>query len=253
MRQAGSLCYPERIIESKSARGRISPLKAMNTIPIRPLLTIKLATLAALALVMLLLNGCHWVGVRGNGKVTTENRPVANFTKVEADGAFTINWIPGPASLRITTDSNLFEYIRTDVSNDRLRIEWIKPLKGTRGIKVEVASPSLTRVTLNGAVRLTASNLSGPEFYLDANGATKAMLTGNVNAMSGELNGASKLEAESLVTRAMELSISGAGKAEVNATEVLKVSISGAGKVTYAGNPTVSKEINGAGSIRRRD
>jgi len=225
----------------------------MNTIPIRPLLTLKLATLAALALVMLLLSGCRWVGVRGNGTVTTENRPVPNFTKVEADGAFTIKWTPGPASLKITTDSNLLEYIRTDVSDDALRIEWVKPLKGTRGIKVEVASPPLTRVSLNGAVRLTASNLSGPEFYLEANGATKAMLSGNVNAMSGEMNGASKLEAESLVTRAMELSISGAGKAEVNATEVLKVSISGAGKVRYSGNPTVSKEINGAGSIRKRD
>ena len=225
----------------------------MNTIPIRPLLTLKLTTLAALALVMLFLNGCHWVGVRGNGHVTTESRPVQNFTKVEADGAFTINWTPGPTSLKITTDSNLFEYIRTDLSDDRLRLEWVKPLKGTKGIKVEITSPSLARVTLNGAVRLTATNLSGPEFYLDANGATKAVLTGNVNAMSGELNGASKLEAESLVTRAMELSISGAGKAEVNATEVLKVSISGAGKVTYVGNPTVSKEINGAGSIRKRD
>jgi carbon monoxide dehydrogenase subunit G len=225
----------------------------MNTIPIRPLLTLKLATLAALALVMLLLNGCHWVGVHGNGKVTTDTRVVANFTKMEADGAFTINWIPGPASLKITTDSNLLEYIRTDVSDDRLRIEWIKPLKGTRGIKVEVTSPSLSRVTLNGAVKLTASNLSGPEFYLDANGATKATLTGNVNAMSGEMNGASKLEAEALVTRAMELSISGAGKASVNATEALKVSISGAGKVTYSGNPTVSKEINGAGSVRKRE
>lgn len=242
-----------QILESKSAHSRISLLKAMNTIPIRPLLTLKLATLASLAFVMLLLNGCHWVGVHGNGHVTTENRPVPNFTKVEADGAFTINWAPGPASLKITTDSNLLEYIRTDVSGERLRLEWIKPLKGTRGIKVEIATPSLTRVTLNGAVKLTASNLSGTEFYLDANGATKATLTGNVNAMSGELNGASNLEAESLITRAMELSISGAGKAKVNATDVLKVSISGAGKVIYSGNPTVSKEINGAGSIRKRD
>ena len=225
----------------------------MNTIPIRPLLTLKLATLAALALILLLLNGCHWVGVNGNGNIKTDSRSVGNFTILETDGAFTINWVPGPASLKITTDSNLLEYIRTDVSGDRLHIEWVKPLKGTHGIKIEIASPALTRVTLNGAVRLSATNLAGSEFYLDANGATKATLTGNVNAMSAELNGASKLEANGLVTRAMELSISGAGKAEVNATEVLKVSISGAGKVVYSGNPTVSKQISGAGSVRQRE
>ena len=225
----------------------------MNTIPIRPLLTLKLATLAALAFVMLMASGCHWVGVNGNGHITTESRPLGNITNLEADGAFTINWSPGPASLKITTDSNLMEYIRTDVSGERLHLEWVKPLKGTRGIKVDVSSPALRRTTLNGAVRLNASNLSGAEFYLEANGATRTVLTGNVNAMSGELNGASRLDAESLSTRAMELSISGAGKAEVNVTDALKVSISGAGKVTYSGNPEISKSISGAGSVHKRD
>ncbi|HMJ07276.1 MAG TPA: head GIN domain-containing protein [Chthoniobacterales bacterium] len=225
----------------------------MNTITIRPFAAVKLATLAALALALLLLNGCHWVGVHGNGNITTESRPISNFTKLQADGAFTINWTAGPAAMTIRTDSNLFEYIRTDVTDGRLRIDWVKPLKGTHGIKVEIASPALTKAEINGAVRLAASNLSGTEFYLEANGATRVTLSGNVNAMSGDMNGASRLDAEALVTRAMELSISGAGRAEVNASDVLKVSISGAGKVTYAGNPTISKEISGAGSVRKRE
>lgn len=225
----------------------------MNTIPIRPLLTLKLATLAALAFLMLLISGCHWVGLYGNGKITTESRVIGDITEMETDGAFTINWSSGAPSLKITTDSNLHDYIRTDVSGGRLHLEWIKPLKGTHGIKVDVASSSLQRVTLNGAVRLTATHLSGSEFYLEANGATRATLSGQVNAMSGELNGASRLDAKSLETRAMELSISGAGRADVDVTEALKVSISGAGKVTYSGNPAISKDISGAGSVQKRD
>ena len=225
----------------------------MNTIPVRPLLTLKLATLAALALLLLLLNGCHWVGLNGNGNIKTEDRKVTNFTRVEADGAFTINWESGPASLKVTTDSNLLEYIRTRVTDDGLRVEWVKPLKGTRGIKVEIASPTLTRVQLNGAVRMAATNLNGSEFYLEANGATRVSLNGKVNAMSGELNGASRLDAESLEARAMELSISGAGRADVNVRDALKVEISGAGRVTYSGDPRVSKEISGAGSVKKKE
>ncbi len=240
-------------LESKTLPDRISLSKAMNTIPVRPLLTLKLAFLASLAFLMLLMSGCHWVGVRGNGHVVTETRQVGNFSRLEADGAFTINWTNGPAKLSITTDENLFEYIRTNLSEDRLHLEWIKPLKGTHGIRVDVSSPSLSHATLNGAVKLTATNLAGPEFYLAGNGATRASLTGNVNAMSGELNGASKLDAEGLTARAMELSISGAGKADVNVSDALKVSISGAGKVTYAGNPKVSRDISGAGSVRKKD
>lgn len=225
----------------------------MNTITIRPFAAIKLLTLAVLALVLLLLNGCHWVGEKGNGKITTDTRPVTDFTRLEVDGAFTINWTRGPAALRITTDENLLQYIRTELNSDRLRIDWIKPLKGTRGIKIEIASPTLTKTTLNGAVRLTAADLSGTEFYLEANGASRIKLSGQVNAMSGEMNGASRLDAEGLATRAMEVTINGAGRAEVNASEVLKVEISGAGKVTYLGNPKVSQEINGAGKVRKRE
>lgn len=227
----------------------------MNTIPIRPFAAFKLATLAVLALLLLLLNACHWVGVEGNGRITTENRPVQDFTKVEADGAFEITWASAPAaSLTITTDENLMEYIRTRLSGETLRIEWIKPLRGTHGIKVNIATSRLTGAELNGAVRLVASNLAGPEFFLVANGATRVALNGTVNAMSAEMNGASRLDADALVTRAIELSINGAGRADVNASEALKVEISGAGKVTYVGEPkSIQREISGAGSIRKRD
>ena len=226
----------------------------MNTIPIRPFAAVKLVTLAVLALVLLLLNGCHWVGVKGNGEIVTDSRPLPAFTRIEADGAFEVKWTTGEPLLTITTDKNLLEYIRTNVSGDTLQIEWIKPLRGTRGIKINVTGPSLSHVELNGAVRFVGSNLSGPELYLEANGATRVALEGNVNALSAEMNGASRLDAESLITRAMELSISGAGRAEVHVTEVLRVEISGAGKVTYTGEPkTISRNISGAGSVRKRE
>lgn len=225
-----------------------------STIAIRPLATLKLATLALLALVLLFLNACHWVGLEGNGDVVNKDRAVGDFTKIEADGAFVVNWTAAATpKLSITTDSNLFDYLRTDISGETLHIEWVKPLRGTHGIKVNVSSPKLTNVVLNGAVRFNAANLSGPEFYLDATGATRVTLQGNVNALSGEMTGASRLDAESLVTRAMELNISGAGKAEVNVSDALKVTISGAGKVTYSGDPQVSRDISGAGSVRKRE
>ncbi len=194
----------------------------MKTITIRPFAAAKLLTLAALALVLLLLNACHWVGEEGNGNITTETRPIGDFSRLEADGAFTILWTTGPAALKITTDSNLHQHIKTTLSGDKLRLEWAKPLRGTRGIKIEIASAALQRASLNGAVRLTAAKMSGKEFYLEANGATRVNLSGNVNAVSGEMNGASRLDAKALQTRAMELSINGAGRADVNVSEALK-------------------------------
>jgi len=111
----------------------------------------------------------------------------------------------------------------------------------------------MSGVKLVGAVRFNGTNLTGKGFYLEASGATRVMADGNVGELLATMSGASRLEAEALKAEVVELSITGAGKANVSATKDLKVSISGAGKVTYSGDPTVERHISGAGSVRQRD
>ena len=61
-------------------------------------------------------------------------------------------------------------------------------------------------------------------------------------------------KARGLQARIVEISITGAGSAVVNASNTLRVAITGAGDVTYFGNPkTVERHISGAGSIRHKD
>jgi hypothetical protein len=220
----------------------------MNTIPIRPFAAVKLLTFAALAL-----GGCHITGIKGNGNVITETRTIPDFTSVEADGAFTITWSNAPAGLKITTDQNLLSHIETTMHGTKLRIHSRGQLRPTDGIKVTLASSALSGARLTGAVRLTATKLSGKGLYLEGTGATRVVADGTVEELMATMSGASKLEAESLQAETVELAISGAGKADVAASKVLKVSISGAGKVTYTGNPTIEKHISGAGSVRQRD
>jgi hypothetical protein len=220
----------------------------MSTIMIRPFLAAKLLTFAALTL-----GGCHLTGIRGNGHLVTENRPVQEFTSVEAEGAFDIEWIPGPPSCTIRTDENLLRHVETSMNGKKLMLEWHGQLHPTHGMKVKLSSASMNSARLTGAVRLSATRLSGKGFYLEGSGATRVTVEGVVNELMATMTGASKLDAESLQVKIAELSISGAGKAEVSASDVLKVAISGAGKVTYNGNPSIERHISGAGSIRKRD
>jgi Putative auto-transporter adhesin, head GIN domain len=220
----------------------------MSTITIRPFAALKLLTFAALCL-----GGCHWTGIRGNGHIVTEDRPVQDFTSVEAEGAFDIQWVSGPPSCTIKTDENLLRHVETSMSGGKLRLEWNGQLHPTHGMKVKLSSRSLSGARLTGAVRLTATRLTGNGFYLDGTGATRVTVDGAVDELMATLTGASKLDAEELRVRSALLSISGAGKAEVSASDTLKVAISGAGKVTYTGNPAIERQISGAGSIRKRD
>jgi hypothetical protein len=203
---------------------------------------------------VILVGGCHLPGIRGNGHIKTEERPLTAFTTVDASGAFEIEWENGPPALRITTDENLLQYIENDVSGDILHLHTREHVWPTHGIKVVISSSTRTGANMRGAVKLTVRQLSGPIFALEAKGASEVALDGSIDRLLVDMTGASQLAADRLQARTAEISTTGAGNADVAVSDTLKVVITGAGKVTYSGNPpTIKKQITGAGSIRRRD
>ena len=203
---------------------------------------------------VVLVVGCHLPGVRGNGQIKTDERPIATFANMDASGAFEIEWQNGPPVVRVTTDGNLLPYIENNVSEDTLHLRTRGHLWPTHGIKVVISSPTRTGGKIRGAVKLTVKQLSGPSFAVEAKGASQISLDGNVDRLLVDMTGASHLVADGLQAKSAEISTTGAGDAEVAVTDALNVVITGAGKVTYSGNPpTIKKQITGAGSIRHKD
>lgn len=203
---------------------------------------------------LVLLAGCHVGGIMGNGHVVTDTRTVSDFSEIEANGGFRIEWRNGPPSLTITTDQNLLQYITAENEDHRLRLHSRGNLWPSHHINIIISSTARSGAKLTGAAQLTANQLSGPNFAVESTGAAKVYLDGKVDDLITDMTGASKLEAASLQTRTAEISSTGASKAEVAVSESLKVSITGAGKVVYSGNPsTVEKHVSGAGSIRHKD
>jgi hypothetical protein len=210
-------------------------------------------TILFLAACLVIAAGCRWMGIRGNGHIKTDDRTVGAFAEIDAGGAFEIEWQNGSPALQISTDENLLRYVESDVSGDTLRLRTHEQIWPTHGIKVVISSPTRTAARIRGAVRLTAKQLTGPKFALEASGASRVSLDGNVNELLADMTGASRLDASGLQTKIAEISTTGAGDVEIAVAETLKVSITGAGKVSYSGNPTIEKHIVGAGSIRRRE
>ena len=72
---------------------------------------------------VLLFTGCgDWRGIRGNGRIKTESRPVSAFTRVDAGGYYKLEWHPGPPSFSLTTDENLLSHVRSSMQGDLLKI-----------------------------------------------------------------------------------------------------------------------------------
>lgn len=208
---------------------------------------------AALSLVIFCSAGCDWRGIRGNGKIKTESRTVTAFTLLEAGGFYDLEWQPGAPSLRITTDENLLPKIETEVRDNVLKIRTHDQIAPTDGIKIVITSESLGGARLSGAVKFAASQLSGDRFGLETSGASKVTLAGKVIRLLASLTGASRLSAERLLAQDVEISVTGAGRADIFASNSVQAAITGAGKVTYEGNPkTVNKKVTGAGKISAR-
>lgn len=197
--------------------------------------------------------GCSRPGIKGDGVLKTESRPISGFSALEATGGYKIEWSKGKPALTISTDQNLLPLIKTTVSGQTLQIDWEENLVPTRGIKIVLSSASLADVKLNGGISLTARQLSGSDLKLESNGASDISVDGSVTNLEVNLSGASRLNAKSLPTRNATLSLTGASFGDVTVTETLDASIAGAGVLTYSGNPkSVEKHVSGAGSIRPR-
>ena len=114
---------------------------------------------------------CRWLGVRGNGKIKTEQREISDFSELQAGGAFEIDWRSGPPSITLTTDENLLPYVESEVRDNQLRLHLRERVLPTKGLKVTISSSNRTGSKLTGASELIAHQLTGDSYALQTTGA----------------------------------------------------------------------------------
>ena len=163
-----------------------------------------------LAWCVVLVVGCHLPGIRGNGHIKTEERPVSAFVNLDAGGAFEIEWQNGSPALRITTDENLLPYVENNVSGDTLHLRTREHVWPTHGIKVVISSPTRAGGKIRGAVKLTVKQLRGAIFALESKGASEVVLDGSIDQLLVDMTGASQLSAAGLQAKTAEISTTGA-------------------------------------------
>jgi len=143
---------------------------------------------------MLALAGCSDT-LEGNGDVVTETRTVASFDAVDADNGVQVTItvdpaVTGDASLAVTTDSNLQEYLTTETSGTTLTVDTTRTggvtptgefhVTGTVAAITDISvdnGANLELVGVGAAATLTADNGA----QLDGNGFEVTTATVNVD------------------------------------------------------------------------
>ncbi len=214
------------------------------------------------------------------GAVPTEPVAVPAFRHLAIDGAADVTLVQGVATaVAVEGPDRVVQAVTFDVRNDTLTIHagsgrrwWQWAGSGARPARLVITVQQIESVRLAGGVRLRAARLATPslaltaagaaslriddlvteELELSGAGAIKAEFAGTARRQRIALSGAGAFRGANLVGDTVRISVSGAGKASVNATRTLDVAISGAGTVDYVGDPKITRDISGAGTIKRR-
>ena len=219
--------------------------------------------------------------IRGSGNVIVEDRDVSGFDKIAIAGVGRIILTQGEKeSLSIETDDNLMEYIKTEVKGDTLEIDFTDDIVLSRGGR-DVLDPSegftfrisvieLEEVSVSGAADIQAEKLKTDRFSVSfsgagdikiddlnagrlnvfVSGAGDVEMAGKVDYQEIRLSGFGRYDGFDLESQEADVTISGAGGANLWVTDFLSVTISGAGDVEYYGDPNVDPEISGVGRIQ---
>ena len=213
--------------------------------------------------------------------IITSELQLPPYHSIELRGAAKLQLNNGTQPSTLLTTNQIYALmdeggIKAEVRDSVLYIETSNQLP-VDDIMIEFAitSPNLRQLTVYGASKIeTAENqvLAQPALTLNLNGAAEADLFLNVQTLSVDAKGASKLdlegqanqahitiagagevEAEDLVAQVMHINCAGASKAEVNVARELWAQAAGASKISYHGNPTIKQKLAVGGSLIIRD
>lgn len=225
-----------------------------------------------------LISSCRFINgkkIRGNGNAQTEQRSVPSFSGLSSHGAFDVVVKKGEqASVVVSADENLLQYIITEVNGDKLEIRTKKGvnLRPSSSLQVIVTNPNYNELSSHGSGNIKGENqltstdkvelqlygsgninvdMTAPAVNAGISGSGNITVSGTAKQFSGTIRGSGGIHAGDLKSEEGKVEIAGSGNVEVFANNKLDVNIMGSGGVKYRGDAQINTNIAGSGSVSR--
>lgn len=211
---------------------------------------------------------------RGDGILATSERIVLPFEKISSGGSAEVRFHASQEyRIMVTADSNLAEYVTTDVRNNTLNTGTKRDNCSFTKFAVDVYCPFLTGVSISGSGSFTGNDkitatafesaVSGAgkiegaiecdTFSAKISGSGRVAVSGNCKDSNIGLSGSGDFYGNELSVNNAVFNIHGSGNANVNVTDSLKANIHGSGRLNYSGDPkTVESSVSGSGKINKQ-
>lgn len=191
------------------------------------------------------------IAMDAEAKDITQKRDVATFTGIVVEGAMNLEVkVGGKQSVSITTDDNYMDRVETRIEGGQLVIGQKGRHWNNIELTVKISVAELNDFTVEGAADAEIYGIKSDNFNVDIGGAVDLTLEGTCKKARYEINGAGDINARDFKCQDVEVTINGAGDADVYASEKIKATLNGIGNVSVYGNPSVIRpRINGLGGF----
>ena len=213
--------------------------------------------------------------VKGNGNMTKITRTTSDYDGIKCAGSFDFVLVAGTeGNITIEGESNLLEYIVTEVKNDKLVVKVEDNINlqssSNKTIKITIPFKDISEVSLAGSGDLwNESTINATHFdvslagsgdiklHVEAEsikgsvaGSGDLTLKGSTNQLKASVAGSGDFHGFELQANETDVSVAGSGDAKVVSNVVLKARVAGSGDIRYKGNPKKEdSKVAGSGSI----
>ncbi|MFW5793207.1 MAG: head GIN domain-containing protein [Bacteroidota bacterium] len=209
----------------------------------------------------------------GNGILVKKEISAQDFTEIEINGKFNVNYVQGSMQhLELTADENLHDIIRIEVSEGKLVIEAKEPFKSDDDIIINVSNPTLRSISASSSadfvsqgeifendLKLIANagsliDISGKfdNITINQNAGSKVLIEGTTHFLDITSNASGLVDASGLKAQITRVEANAGTLVQVNTTE-LSVNASAGSTVNYKGSPVMNSiDINSGSNLTKK-
>lgn len=212
--------------------------------------------------------------IKGNGDVETETRNVDGFDGISTCCNIDVELVKGNFNVRVEAESNLQEYITTEVRGGRLKISYKDnvSVKTREKVTVYVSLPELEYIGASSSGEVTTKSsfsgddmevdvssgakvmldFSGESLYANASSGGGIMLKGSASRFKANASSGGSIRAKDYKAKDARCDASSGGGVTINVSGRLNADASSGGSVRYLGNPEdVEADSSSGGTVRR--
>lgn len=174
--------------------------------------------------------------VKGNKTIETKTFPFKNVEAIKIDLYAKVTIDPSAEeSLTITTESNLFQYIDTEIVDGVIHLSQLKWIQPTQDIIIKIGAPSLKRIVHDTHDTTKVINLDNRNLNIIAT-IGKVIVEGKANELHIGVENA-RVDALKTQANSVYVNLWGWGTVSVNPLNYLKAEVAEDGKLFYSQLP----------------